>query len=98
MRVITAVLSINDRLDPPTAGLTVEVDGRPPVLTSDDVPPADLVAAVRALGEAVGVDLMPLVSDKIAATVDRIEASVADGEARQSARERALADWQAATA
>jgi hypothetical protein len=96
VRIITATLSIDDRNDPPRAGLTVDVDGHPPVLQSDDIPPADLVATLNALSEAVGVDLKPLVADRITDVVAHLETAVADGEARQAVRVQALLDWQQA--
>jgi hypothetical protein len=98
LRIITATLSIDDRNDPPRAGLTIDVDGHPPVLQSDDIPPADLVATLEALSEAVGVDLKPLVAERISDVVVRLQTAVADGEERQAARVQALQDWeQAAT-
>lgn len=97
MRIITAVLHVDDQADPPRAGLTVEVDGRPPVLRSDDVEPQDLVATLEALSQAVGVDLTPLVEDQIADVVARLEQQVAQGAERQALREDRLAAWQQAT-
>lgn len=98
MRIITATLSIDDTTDPPKAGMTIEVDGHPPVIQSDDVPPTDLVAALQALGQAVGVDLKPLVDDRIATIVTLLQDAVTTGEARQAARVQALGDWQQAVA
>jgi hypothetical protein len=96
MRIITATLSIDDRSDPPRAGLTVDVDGHPPVLQAEDIPPADLVTTLEALSEACGVDLKPLVADRIADVVEQLQTAVADGEERQAARVQALQDWQQA--
>lgn len=97
MRIITAVLSINDTADPPTAGLTVEVDGHPPVLQSDDVNPKDLVATLDAVSGVVGVDVAALVADRFDGVVAQLEQTVAAGAEKQQQREQALTAWQDAT-
>jgi hypothetical protein len=95
MRVLAATLFINDASDAPTPGITIEIDGRP-AIEETEVASADWLAAVDALGTAAGEDLRAVLSPLLVQLVADLQAAVQSGQVAQRARERALAEWQAA--